>query len=316
MNFQPGDRVRFLDQEGEGVVVAIWGAEALVETSDGFEYPFPKSALVLISSTSEKSEQVFKSDEPEKVVLGKYGLFICYVPKGERLIEAHFVNKTSYDILYSLNEERGGNKLGLLSGTLDSGSYVKLFSRNMEDMDKWPLLDIRVLYHNSRSVNPPSAAFTHKVVPRLYFEHKMQAPIIGKEGHVYQLDGKEWQHERESLNDQLKNAFQGKKLNDFDDLLNTDMTLDVVDLHLEAIPNAPTDLALKSILKFQVTYAEKMLDMALRSGIGKITFIHGAGDGVLKREIQKLGREHPNVSSTGKADALKFGSGATFLSLK
>lgn len=316
MDFQPGDRVRFLDQEGEGVVVAIRGAEALVETSDGFEYPFPKSALVLVSSTVSKSEQVFKSNDPEKVVLGKYGLFICYIPKGSRLIEAHFVNKTSYDILYSLNEERGGNNLGLLSGTLASGSYVQLFSRNMEDLDKWPVLDVRVLYHNSKSVNPPAATFIHKVIPRLYFEHKMQAPIIGKEGHVYQLDGKEWQQERENLNDQLKNAFQGKKLSGFDDLLKADMTLDVVDLHLEAIPDAPSDLGLKSILKFQVNYAEKMLDMALRSGLSKITFIHGAGDGVLKREIQKLGREHPNVSSTGKADSNKFGSGATFLSLK
>lgn len=47
MEFRIGDKVRFLNEVGEGVILNINGRNAFVETSDGFEQEYPLSSLVL-----------------------------------------------------------------------------------------------------------------------------------------------------------------------------------------------------------------------------------------------------------------------------
>ena len=314
-NFYPGDKVRFLDQDGDGVVLSIKNGTAIVQTADGFDFPYPESQLVKVETPSNKSEKVFKSSQADEVVLGKYGFYLAYVPKAGNLVTAIFINKTSFDVLYSLGEERFNGTFGLSSGRLPSGRFVELYSRNREEVEQWPHLVMHVIYHNDHVVLPDPATFRHRVLPKDFLQAKRQAPILGKEAYLFQLDGQEWQDERQQLKEKLKDAFQGKKVTELKDL-DEALTMDVVDLHMEAIPNAPSDMGLKSILKFQVEYAEQMLDRAVAAGLSKITFIHGAGDGVLKREIQRLGKEHPHVSSYGKGDVQKYGGGATFLKLK
>lgn len=53
--FKVGDRVSFLDDVGSGVIVGIEGeGEAMVETEDGFEIPYPIDQLVLVGSREEE----------------------------------------------------------------------------------------------------------------------------------------------------------------------------------------------------------------------------------------------------------------------
>lgn len=315
-SFFVGDRVRFLDQDGEGVILSIKEGIATVQTADGFEFPYPISALVKVEATAKTAEyREFEQPVSNKVVLGKYGIFLAYMPQAGNLVKVYFINKTSFLLLYSIGENRANGSFGIASGQIKAGDFVEVFSRNRDHISNWPQLVVNVLYHNNQDLNPAPVQFVHAVLEQDFLSEKVQAPILGQQAYLYQLDDPNWQSERSKLNTQLKDAFQGKKLNDLEGLDEV-IANDVVDLHLEEIPDAPTNLGLNAILGFQIDYAEKMLDKALAAGHSKITFIHGAGDGVLKREIQKLGREHPHVSSYGKADPNKYGGGATFLKLK
>jgi len=46
MNFEVGKKVRFLDEVGEGLILEMKKASAIVQTEDGFEMEYPLAALV------------------------------------------------------------------------------------------------------------------------------------------------------------------------------------------------------------------------------------------------------------------------------
>lgn len=58
MDFQNGDKVRFLNEVGEGVIINIANDQALVETEDGFEYWVQLSELVPNRSLNVESVEV------------------------------------------------------------------------------------------------------------------------------------------------------------------------------------------------------------------------------------------------------------------
>ena len=202
---------------------------------------------------------------------------------------------------------------GRHDGLLPAGSFVELMKRSMNNLEKWPPISARMLYMGTGITLPEPRVFEHRVVAKSFFDQKQKTPLVNKESYLYQIDNHDWQKHQESLKGKLKDAFSGTEPEE--KLKPMEWVPDVVDLHLEMIPDAPRNLGAKNVLGFQMAYAEKMLDKAVAAGLSKITFIHGAGDGVLKREVQKLGKQHPNISSYGKGDPGKYGSGATFLKI-
>lgn len=55
MNFKPGDRVRFLDDVGEGKLVKIIDEHTvIVEDESGFEYEYPSKQLLFVENRSEE----------------------------------------------------------------------------------------------------------------------------------------------------------------------------------------------------------------------------------------------------------------------
>lgn len=56
-NFQIGDRVSFLDDVGGGIIVRFdVEDEAMIETEDGFEVPYPTDKLVLVGTRKEQED--------------------------------------------------------------------------------------------------------------------------------------------------------------------------------------------------------------------------------------------------------------------
>lgn len=340
--FYPGDKVRFLDQEGEAIVVEVDGKTVMVETEEGFTYPYAANALVRVgggapakeaavtqkreTSTSLEKEHHSKSSsvslsssaQPQQLVLGKYGLYIAYIPKKEETeLEVYFINKTDYSLLYVLAEQRKQNPVALTTGNVAPGEYVSMGTRNQADVNEWPTWYLHAMYFRANVPIPSPATYEHKVVAKKFFSHEKSAPLLNKKCYLYQLDGKSWS-KQEPAHEKIEIGAKKESLEKVEDMesLKSVLAAEVVDLHLEAIPNVPEDISPTEILPFQANYAEKKLDEAVSAGLPKITFIHGSGDGVLKREIHRIAREHPHVSSHGKGDQQKFGNGATFLKIR
>lgn len=315
--FYPGDKVRFLDEDGEGVVVAATERGVMVRTADGFEIPYPATQLVKFERSTEKVHKVFNSESTIEEVLDEHGLFMAYVKKATDSCPGFFVNRTMHDLYFSLCEKVDGEWKGRMHGVLPSGKFTEVVSRYVSQVASWNDLSFRVLYIGEGKSLPEPKTFVHQVPAKRFLNSLAKAPLINKDAYLFQLDGDEWKSQQKEWKNKLKSVFNEK---DSDVTKAPDETKefvpDVVDLHIEVIPNAPSNLGVKSILKFQIGYAEKMLDKAIAAGMPKITFIHGAGDGVLKREVQQMAKQNPHVTSYGKGDPAKYGGGATFLKIE
>lgn len=318
IQFFPGDKVRFLDEDGEGIVVAATERGVMVRTADGFEIPYPASQLVKFERSTEKVQKVFNSESTIEEVLDDHGLFVAYLKKPTDSCPGFLVNRTAHDIYFSLCEHADGNWKGRMHGILPSGKFTEITSRYVSQVERWKDLSLRVLYIGEGKTLPEPKTFVHAVSAKRFHNTLAKAPLINKDAYLYQLDGDEWKSQQKQWKDKLKNVFSEKEEASSGKAPDETKAFvpEVVDLHIEMIPNAPSNLGVKSILKFQIGYAEKMLDKAIAAGMAKITFIHGAGDGVLKREVQQLAKQNPHVTSYGKGDPSKYGGGATFLKIE
>lgn len=62
-SFKIGDRVSFLDDVGGGIIVGLESQdEAMIETEDGFEVPYPTDKLVLVG-TRQEQEDAYQLDK-------------------------------------------------------------------------------------------------------------------------------------------------------------------------------------------------------------------------------------------------------------
>ncbi|MBI1183207.1 hypothetical protein GC194_02965 [bacterium] len=315
-DFFPGDKVRFLNEDGEGIVVAVQGNGVMVRTADGFDIPYPAAQLVKFESGNPRFEREKEEDAAIDELRSEHGIFLSYQKKSTDLCKVFLVNQTTYPLYFSLCEQVGNRWKGRLDGMLPSGAFAEVASRFMSQLERWPIVSVRILYLGDDKELPEPKSFEHKVVAKKFLSTLATTPVMNKEGYLFQLDGDEWREQQVELKSKLKQIF--KNAGAAEQVLDeTSLRIpDVIDLHIEAIPTAPPNLSTKSILRFQLNYADEMLDKAVAAGKAKITFIHGAGDGVLKREIQEMARKNPHVTSFGKADPSKYGGGATFLKLE
>ena len=59
MKFNLGDKVKFMDQEGQGTVTKIISAATVGVTVDGFEIPCPITDLIKMDAPSSTAERLF-----------------------------------------------------------------------------------------------------------------------------------------------------------------------------------------------------------------------------------------------------------------
>lgn len=84
----------------------------------------------------------------------------------------------------------------------------------------------------------------------------------------------------------------------------------IVDLHVEKLTERHKSLSNGEKLVLQIRFFEKVMDEGVAGNYKKIIFIHGVGNGVLKKEILKRLQTY-NQIEFGDADERSFGFGAT-----
>ena len=82
-----------------------------------------------------------------------------------------------------------------------------------------------------------------------------------------------------------------------------------VDLHIHQLTDSTRGLDNYDMLNLQITTAKQRLEYAIRNRIQKVVFIHGKGEGVLKKELEFLLKKYP--VDFYEASFQKYGLGAT-----
>ena len=191
MGFKRGDKVKFLNETGGGVVSRVEGLLIFVEIEDGFEIPTQASNLVKIDAIG-SAARFFDEDfglrrssirepEPEPIEeevaqrtsqkLTKQstndtsrfekGIYLALVPQDQRiliagLVDVYLLNHTGADVLYNIYLKKpDGRFQGTDFGSIEPECFLHLFELTRHELNDWNEGMLQVLFHESITSSVP-----------------------------------------------------------------------------------------------------------------------------------------------------------------
>lgn len=312
-----GDRVRVLHGKEEGIVRKVSaGGRIEVEIEDGFVIPVLKSEVVLIAE-AEKSyfgEAHNPSQEVETPlpisVPKDQGLYLAFVPINDQSLSLYLINDSRQSYLSHASEVYGTNHRTLYAGALGPGEAKKIDDRLLKELDEWPAFLLRFIPIQAK-LDRAIPAFERqlKMKPTQFFKHLSKSPLIGKNAYLFGLENTTKELDIRGLNAALN------QLTPTPPPAKVLAPATSIDLHIEEIHPNPDGLSNSEKLRIQLEVFEKNLNQAIAAGMDQITFIHGIGNGVLRKEIHKRLSQLGNISYFQDTQKDQWGYGATLVKI-
>lgn len=314
-----GDRVRLMSGREEGIITRILDNNIVeVAIDNDFTIPVAKREVVVIAAEEAKylktEEAEFKpisKKEPVAPVFATQGIYLALVHQSEELLAVTVINNSDYDLLFTAGEERDNKYRGLQNDKLAPKATRVISHYHLKDFEKWPSLLIQFMQHRNGSPTLFEPV-TKRVQFRAnsFYKSKKTAPVINKEAYLFHLDQKPVSVDPDKIKEQLAEATEQQQN------FKLKAPEHEVDLHIEKLTDDYSGLSNSAILKLQLERFQDALDRALAANMHEIVFIHGAGNGILRKEIQKLLSRTPGIKFFEDARKEKFGYGATLVRLK
>jgi hypothetical protein len=324
-----GDKVRLVHGREEGVIYAFLPGNIVeVEIEDGFRIPVLRNEIVTISPI--ETQRLVKSPDAKKIgsqndvivprnaPFAEKGIYLAFVAVNDRAVTMHIINNSDWILPFTATATTEQVNNGLAAGVLQPRTAQKLTELIMKDFEAWPVFDFKILYYREGNHALPQMLNKRiKCRAQSFYKNKGKAPVLGKDAFVYQLDEEnlkaETQPNLETLSNDLKTSMLGGgKTED----VKIPRPEQVVDLHIEKLTGNSKQLSNDSILKTQLSVFESSLESAIANGMEEITFIHGAGSGVLRTELHRRLGKNQHVNYFKDAQKEKFGYGATLVKIK
>ncbi|EMR01608.1 Smr/MutS family protein [Cesiribacter andamanensis] len=318
-----GDKVRMLRGKEEGIVTRIIDPKLIeIEIEDGFQIPVLKSEVVVVAR---EEASFFKRPEseqapappaplPKKGATAQEGYFIAYKPLNDRLLSVHLVNNTPDVLLFSIVAEQAGRYEPLASGQLLPRQAHKLSQADLQQFEQWPAWQVRLLPHPAQPGERLAAVLQQRVHPKAatFFRSLRQAPVLDAKAYLLALSPSSLlaPAEAQKLQETLQSGPETRQAPPAGPIPSQ------VDLHAEKLVENPKDLSGAAILELQLATFEQVLDRALAAGLEEITFIHGVGNGTLRKELHRRLSAMNTIAWFKDDHKEKWGYGATRVRLK
>lgn len=338
MSFQKGDKVRFLNETGEGVFVRNSGnGMAIVEVDGGFEYPFPLRELVPVKS-HERSSRVEEpvAEHETKASTSAYevinpgfpdGIYLVFQPQNQNIpsagqIDVYVLNQSNYHIFFTVSLKDGKDWICIQSGMLGPGRKADVDTMTPADIDEWGQAKTDVLFYSDESYehHPPvsntiklrgvkfmkdSSYQSHLLTDRKCYVAEIaligDAPLEDEKPFVSNDDLKRMMALKERMNTAKKISVPHQKHQDLEK---------EVDLHIEELMENWSGMSNAQLLDVQLRRVQKEMDEAIAAHMRKVVFIHGIGNGRLKTEVRKVLSAYKGVRINDGSFA-RYGFGAT-----
>ncbi len=278
------------------------------------------------------------------------GLFLALVHQSPELLGITLINNTEADVLFTYGEETSARPYRALAADklAPKTSTAPLSFLHMKDFETWPAVVVQLLptrHHGEAAYELLTKRQAFKA--STFYSSQHPAPVIGKDAYLFQLDEKAAAAiAPEQLTPQVPTPAApaaavkpaGLNIAALKAQLSGDApakpaaviaaatpapTAPVVapphelDLHLQALrPDSKEELSNTAILRLQLDAFEDALSRALATNMHEIIFIHGMGNGVLRKEIHRQLSRNKDIKFFEDARKEKFGFGATLVRLK
>ena len=378
-----GDRVRFLNAIGGGIIRRIDGKTVYVEDDDGFESPFllkdvvvvmpagheaaVKGAKILFDQKAfddgkkeisenkvEKSVSELKEEKPMPVEETSHGdvpsVILAFEPHdikklGTTKFTGVIVNDSNYYLDFILlrraDDERGWQMV--FQGTVNPNELMDvavLTSDELPDYERIVLQGFAYKKDKTFSVLPPlnvkrklDMTKFHKLhcfrQSRYFDGEVLEYPLITGGLQVNQpvFDADEIKESilkktpDKELSKELSKKYRvdnGKKNEKKDESAANPfklLPLIEVDLHIGELTDTTAGMEPKDMLELQLDVVRKTMSAHSRRKGQKIVFIHGKGEGVLRKAVLELLKKEYPKADLQDASFREYGFGATLVTV-
>lgn len=346
-----GDTVRFLNDIGGGKVVKIDEREkiAYVEDSDGFEVPMLLRECVVVGAVNEKTNFPRKSNTiptlppkevapPAPILPTKPSPVIEETADGDTLrvqlaffpenvkqlnstsFECYLVNDSNYYLFYNLIIGDKGAKKSVANGEIEPNLQVHIADLDKMELNEWQQLTVQLIpfkkkknYTIQRTIDTriklPVVKFykLHSFVANEYFDEPSMLIDL-----VQESQKKRYQ---EITPQEIASAMKEKEPKKSRPRISPKSKKEVVevDLHITELLDTTAGMSSADILSYQLDTIRKTLEENKNKKGQKIVFIHGKGEGVLRKELEKILQTTYKHLKHQDASFKEYGFGATMV---
>lgn len=343
-----GDRVRFLDAEGGGIVVRIDGRTLYVEDADGFEYPTTEAQVVVVEQHAAQRQEQHRKQQIEQQRIREQSVaeieaepdynfdrhaadddnpqfYIAFTRAdggNSGYINLHVVNDSNCFVFFTLAEQlpTDATRRRLLHhGTIEPNTKLKLDRLNPQRIDNqtWHCQLLLFLRHDDyRASSPVDTEIKIRASRFMRDGAFLRTDFFSDKAVLLPVIKDELQRKIEQLSDaDMHRAIDEKQQKP---VHHTSKSNDPrqpieVDLHIDAIVESTAGLQPGEMLALQIARFKHVMEENIDHKGRRIVFIHGVGQGTLKAEVRRiLQRDYSRVNFYD-ASFQEYGFGATMV---
>ncbi|MEM6269278.1 MAG: Smr/MutS family protein [Bacteroidota bacterium] len=319
--FKVGQRVRFLHEQGEGIVQRILSNNRLEVLVDDFlELEMGTDEVVHIHAQEEILRRPDEEDEPAAKVLipqvsDRQPPSLVLARNADRDYELWLLNPGGSEMHFNVFLKTRNKYRGLNSAICAPRDKFFIAKISTQDFHNAQQIYVQVLPFPIGEFVKPVPPFVLQIsIKTQVFNRKAESvPELGLEGYEFIL---------EETADPLLEAIDRASTQDSNFRITRKgkgggaSAPQVVDLHIEKLVDNPARLNSPTMLNIQLEHFERKLTDANLHHARSIVFIHGVGSGKLKREMKQRLAEYDFVSHFRAADPVLYGNGATVVHFK
>ncbi|MEY4594778.1 MAG: hypothetical protein RIQ47_1188 [Bacteroidota bacterium] len=343
--FQPGDKVRFLNESIEGEIIRKIGGDRFeVVDKDGFTHHVGQRELVAISfvPSPNSTEQelptappvvkpIAKTDDPNHLIQyfeedgTVYGVLELLDPASPLTsdVALWLINATDMHLTFVAVREKGDYRTHPVVGQLKPRSEHSVDIYAQDQLYKMDGVEFQFIFYSTSEFRPRSPLVKHmglrpgellEAASRSgnVFERTVKIPLVVLREE--QVDVTKLLKRFTVDEDDMRTRQQigrGKGAKAFSVLSREK----VVDLHIDALLKDTSGMSAGQMIAYQLSVFDKEMNLALLDHLNRITFVHGVGNGVLRSAIREELKKFDHIHFSD-APTEKFGNGATQVDFK
>ena len=343
MAAEVGDKVRFMDTTGGGVITRIEGRLAFVDDEDGFETPVLISDLVIVEkqgssdksvTTPENSDVDTAADdvdddysyEEEETEGDEYPSVMLAFLQGDKPgvqsggVRINLINDSNYFCSYAINEIGNNNQaINMYQGNLMPNTKIELGKQLVTELDG-KMYDIQlIMFKKQKRFTPIPAVqktFTFKGAKLINDNSYTENDFFNEKALLFHILKGEMELRFENLTtEEIEAAMMEKSVTTSKKKIKRRDEPEIleVDLHIHELLDDTRGLLNSEILGIQMDKFHQVMKENINRKKRKIVFIHGVGNGTLKTELRKALDRKYKSHYYQDASFREYGYGATMV---
>jgi hypothetical protein len=312
----------------------------VLNDEDEFEIPSLKKNLVVVESASgeqatpQQTSQVSAGSasvtkSAQKVAVEKEEVYIAFAPREgynptESPLELYLINDTEHILLYGFYDQKGNKMEGQTAGNLDPKTKILLSEYDLKELNELSSCFFQILFYKpgESEIKKPLER-NIKIQPVKFYKSSSykENPYFHQGVILHKLTGEDLEHKMEELTQkEFKKVLRekessGKVKSNQASVKGKDDIVEV-DLHINALIDSVTGLSNADILEFQLNKFHEVMRQYQSNKGKRIVFIHGIGNGTLKKKVHDELRRKYKKHYQQDASFKEYGWGATMVTIR